>query len=189
MRMRGSERDVGQAIAEFAIVIPIFLLILFGVVDVGRLVYTNAALSQGAREGARLAAAEGGWIGLTGSGCVSSPSAIGASNPGAHVCPPDVAAMKADIVNAVNRMNAGLDRVTAVHISCNAGAASGDPAPTGDWTETVGGNGCTGAGAANASHGGLISVRVEYAYRPLTPIITSIIGNVPLSGSTSMVIN
>ena len=66
---------------------------------------------------------------------MSSPSAIGASNPGAHVCPPNIAGMKTDIVDAVNRMNAGLDRVTAVYISCNAGAASGDPAPTGKWTE------------------------------------------------------
>ncbi len=61
-RRRGAED--GQALVEFALVIPVFLFILFGLLDVGRLVYTNSTLSQAAREGARLAAAEAGWIGV-----------------------------------------------------------------------------------------------------------------------------
>jgi hypothetical protein len=43
----------GQALAEFAMVVPIFLLLLFGIIDLGRLVYTSNALSNGAREAAR----------------------------------------------------------------------------------------------------------------------------------------
>ena len=43
----------GQALVEFAVVIPLFLLLLFGLIDIGRLVYINNALSQGAREAAR----------------------------------------------------------------------------------------------------------------------------------------
>lgn len=43
----------GQALAEFALVIPIFLILLFGIIDLGRYVYTANALSNGAREGAR----------------------------------------------------------------------------------------------------------------------------------------
>ena len=46
-------RDGGQALAEFALVIPIFLILLFGIIDLGRYVYTASALSNGAREGAR----------------------------------------------------------------------------------------------------------------------------------------
>jgi len=179
----------GQALVEFALVLPIFLLILFGTLDVGRLVYTNSAVSQAAREGARLAAAEAAWVGLSSPGCVSGAGDIGTGNPGAHVCPGSIAALKSDIVDAVNRMAVGLDRVTTVYISCNAGATSGDPAPTGSWTESSGGNGCTASGAPTGSHGDLISVRIEYNYRPLTPIISSILGTVSLSGSTTMVIN
>jgi TadE-like protein len=179
----------GQALVEFALVFPIFILILFGVLDVGRLVYTNSAVAQAAREGARLAAAEAAWVGLSSPGCVSSPTGIGAGNPGAHVCPPNIAALKNDIVDAVNRMAVGLDRVTTVYISCNAGEVSGDPAPAGSWTESSGGNGCTASGAPTGSHGDLISVRIEYDYRALTPVISSIIGTVSLSGSTTMVIN
>ena len=53
-----------RALVEFALVLPIFLLVVFGVFDAGRLVYTNSVLSQAAREGARLAATEAGWVGL-----------------------------------------------------------------------------------------------------------------------------
>ena len=34
----------GQGLVEFALVIPIFLLMLFGVVDAGRYVYMNSIL-------------------------------------------------------------------------------------------------------------------------------------------------
>ena len=45
----------GQArrLVEFALVLPVFLLMLFGLIDVGRYVYMNSVLSQAAREGAR----------------------------------------------------------------------------------------------------------------------------------------
>lgn len=43
----------GQGLVEFALVIPIFLLLFFGLIDIGRLVYINNALSEAAREGAR----------------------------------------------------------------------------------------------------------------------------------------
>jgi Flp pilus assembly protein TadG len=46
-------RQNGQSLVEFALVIPIFLLLLFGLIDLGRLVYINNAISEGAREGTR----------------------------------------------------------------------------------------------------------------------------------------
>lgn len=42
-----------QALTEFALVVPIFLLLLFGVIDLGRYVYTANSLNNGAREAAR----------------------------------------------------------------------------------------------------------------------------------------
>jgi Flp pilus assembly protein TadG len=39
--------------AEFALVVPIFLLLLFGIIDGGRAIFANNSLSQAAREGAR----------------------------------------------------------------------------------------------------------------------------------------
>ena len=43
----------GQALVEFALVIPLFLLLLFGLVDLGRAVFVNNSLAEAARDGAR----------------------------------------------------------------------------------------------------------------------------------------
>jgi hypothetical protein len=53
-------RQGGQALIEFALVIPIFLVILIGMVDVGRAIWANNALANAAREGARYAVVHGG---------------------------------------------------------------------------------------------------------------------------------
>jgi Flp pilus assembly protein TadG len=46
-------RQGGQSLVEFALVFPVFALLLFAVVDIGRLVYVHNAIAEGAREGAR----------------------------------------------------------------------------------------------------------------------------------------
>jgi TadE-like protein len=55
MRRRRRSAGRGQALVEFALVFPIFILILVAVFDVGRLVFTYNSLTNAAREGARLA--------------------------------------------------------------------------------------------------------------------------------------
>jgi len=47
-------RDGGQSMVEFALVIPLFLLMIAGIVDFGMLLYTNMTAINAAREGARL---------------------------------------------------------------------------------------------------------------------------------------
>jgi hypothetical protein len=175
----------GQALAEFALVFPVFMLLVFGVIETARFVYTDVALSQAAREGARLAAVEARWIGDTGMSCVGSPSAVTTANPGAHVCPADTAALKAHVVEAVNRMVVGLGTVSDVYVSCNAGAADGDPAPTGDWDEsTVPYPGCGGNGTPNGT-GDLVSVRIVYEFNPILPLL----GPMSRTASATMAIN
>jgi Flp pilus assembly protein TadG len=49
----------GQALAEFALVAPIFFLVLFGIIDFGRYVYYVQILNNAAREGARYAIVHG----------------------------------------------------------------------------------------------------------------------------------
>ncbi len=49
----------GQALVEFALVLPVFLLLLFGLIDVGRYVYTWNALNHAAREGSRYGSVAG----------------------------------------------------------------------------------------------------------------------------------
>lgn len=45
--------DRGQALLEFALIIPIMLLLLVGLLDLGRIVFTRNGMSDGARQGAR----------------------------------------------------------------------------------------------------------------------------------------
>lgn len=54
-----SKRTRGQALAEFALVAPIFFLILFSIIDFGRYVYYVQILNNASREGARYAIVHG----------------------------------------------------------------------------------------------------------------------------------
>jgi Flp pilus assembly protein TadG len=51
-----SARDRGAAAVEFALVLPLLLLIIFGIIDSGRALSAQVVLTEAAREGARLAA-------------------------------------------------------------------------------------------------------------------------------------
>ncbi|HYM83971.1 MAG TPA: TadE family protein [Candidatus Dormibacteraeota bacterium] len=163
----------GQSLVEFALVIPIFVLVLFGAVDAGRLVYLNSVLSQAAREGARLGAVEASWIG-------SADASCGAS--GGPICPQGVTSgtpnLQADVLAAANRMVTPFASIASanVYISCDTVGT----APTGSWT---------GVSCASHTTNNVISVRVRLQFAPITPVIAQIIGSPWLSGAATMVIN
>jgi len=46
----------GNSVVEFALVLPILLLVLFGITEFGRMILTTNILNTASREGARLAA-------------------------------------------------------------------------------------------------------------------------------------
>jgi Flp pilus assembly protein TadG len=153
---------------EFALVIPIFLLVLFGLIDVGRLVYLNSSLSQAAREGARLGSVEASWLGKADVGCGTT---------GGPVCPANVAALRTDITTAANRMITPFGAVSNVYTQCDAALGT---TPTGSWTSTT----CT-----SRSPGDRVSVRVTYTFEAITPVISNLVGPRTLSASATMVIN
>jgi Flp pilus assembly protein TadG len=53
MRLRREQH--GQALVEMALVIPLFFLLLFGVIEMGRISYAYITVSNAARAGARIA--------------------------------------------------------------------------------------------------------------------------------------
>ncbi len=65
-RHRDSHRHAGQNLVEFALVIPIFLLFLFGTVEFGWLLYIDHQVTNAAREGAR-------WAAVHGTRCETAP--------------------------------------------------------------------------------------------------------------------
>jgi TadE-like protein len=161
-------RTGGQALVETALVLPLFLLLIFGLIDLGRFVITDHMLSQAAREGARLGAVEASWRG-------SSDPACG--TPGGPVCPASDAVLRAHVLDAANRMVTGIGgTITSVQLSCTAPGHE----PTGAWT---------GSACASNRTGDVVSVRVEFTYEAITPVISSLIGSVPRQGAATMVIN
>jgi Flp pilus assembly protein TadG len=51
-----NSRDRGSVAVEFALLLPVLLLLIFGVIDFGRAINAQITLTQAAREGVRLAA-------------------------------------------------------------------------------------------------------------------------------------
>ena len=178
-------RARGQSMVEMALVLPVFLLILFGVIDGVRLVYSNSMVSQAAREAARLAAVQARWIGpvTQDAGCVTTAAGITSLKPGAHVCPADFATLKGNVVTAANSELVGVGTVPAgsVFMRCDAAAAS--TPPTG-WTDST----CT-----SRAIGDQVSVRLNLTYQPITPLagplFKAVLGSLTLSGSATMAIN
>ena len=63
IKRKKEKGEDGQAMVEFALILPIFLLILCGIIDFGWLFYNQLSLNNACREGARYAVvhtAEGG---------------------------------------------------------------------------------------------------------------------------------
>jgi Flp pilus assembly protein TadG len=54
-KARGWRSDRGAAAVEFALILPVFLLLLCGFMDMALLVYSRSILGNAAQEGARLA--------------------------------------------------------------------------------------------------------------------------------------
>lgn len=76
---RGNCRGAGQALAEFALVAPLFFLILFAIIEAGRFIYYYEVLNNATREGARYAI-------VNGSNSLTCPT--GPPAPGTPSCDP-----------------------------------------------------------------------------------------------------
>ena len=84
--LAGRRDERGQGLAEFAIVLPVFLLIVFGMIDVGRVIWATDDITNAAREGARYASIHGGSFFTT---CPAGPSLAGTPAPSCPAWSPD----------------------------------------------------------------------------------------------------
>lgn len=55
MRRNAASGPRGQSLVEFAVILPVFVLVLVGIFDLGRAVYATSTLNNAAREAGRLA--------------------------------------------------------------------------------------------------------------------------------------
>src|SRR5215208_6268423 len=58
--MKRQSTSRGQALVEFALIFPIFILLLVSIFDLGHVVWANNSLATAAREAARFAVVRGG---------------------------------------------------------------------------------------------------------------------------------
>jgi len=65
MVLRRGSRRRGQALVEFALILPVFLLIIFGIIDAGRLIFTYNTIASSARNAARVAIVNQSTVGTT----------------------------------------------------------------------------------------------------------------------------
>lgn len=156
--MTGRRGERSQTMTEFALVIPVLLLMIFGILDLGRLFYAYATISNAANEGARTAAH--------------------ASLPGGIAMPSD-----AEVLLAVRARSAGLP---VSFSSCPNGPVSSAGMPAGAawiFITAPGGQAMNAPGGQPASGGagcaavvpasGHVPLRVTILHRfqPATPLL------------------
>jgi Flp pilus assembly protein TadG len=85
-RFRRPGEDQGSAAVEFALVLPVLMLIVFGIIDFGRMLNARITLSQAAHEGARAAAVVDGDEALAVITTVMGSMAAGMAPPAVTAC-------------------------------------------------------------------------------------------------------
>jgi hypothetical protein len=141
----------GQALVEFALVIPLFLAIVFGIIDLGRGVWAADTAAHAASEAARFAIVHGGsandpcpvgplaptWVGPLGTCPHPSPSkqsiydtatnaAIGSGAvPTVTACYGTGCTGNADIAGSTNKRGTPVTVKVTIHVTLFTGALLG----------------------------------------------------------------
>lgn len=150
-------RGRGQALVEFAFVLPIIVLLAFGFIDVGRAVFEHNTLSNAAREASRVAAvnqvdpASAPW------NCIANKPV---ENPASPNWTFRGCAMAAGAALGI--------RATDVVVSYAA--------PPGVTLDCV----------SRLNVGCIVTVTVTSDYVPITPVAGSIIGPITMSATSAM---
>jgi hypothetical protein len=97
--VRGQRKGPGQALVEFALIAPLFFVLLFGIVEAGRFIFYYETLNNATREGARYAIVNGANT----LGCPTGPPA-----PGTSACDPTGEDVKARVREAAFGVISGI---------------------------------------------------------------------------------
>ena len=173
---RSSSR--GQGLVEFALVLPIFMVLLIGMVDLGHAIWANNSVANASREAARFASVHGGSCkDLTSPGCVSAnycpggPAGPRTAIPSASSSCPYPSPSKQSIRDTATGYLVGGGSSTTVTV-CYGTSCSGD-------TDTSGANNLRGSSVTV-----VVSTQVPM-------ILTSFLGfsTMTVSGTSTMLIN
>jgi Flp pilus assembly protein TadG len=81
-RLRDRRRELGAAAVEFAVVLPLFMAFIFGILEAGRLMEAQHAVTAAARAGAREAALSNSTTASTKAAALGPLKAAGISTVG-----------------------------------------------------------------------------------------------------------
>ena len=109
--MTRRSKTLGQAMVEFALIFPVFILLLVGMFDFGRVVWVNNTLATAAREAARYAIVHGSK-----SSCPVGPAPVGTVIPVADTTCPYPSPLRDGIKAVAQKWAAGTSASVTVHV-------------------------------------------------------------------------
>jgi Flp pilus assembly protein TadG len=161
-RVLGRRSHRGQALLEFALVLPVFLLIVFGIIDIGRYVYLTNAFNEAAREGARYGSVEQ-WS-------YACPASVPVASQTRFTCTAAV---------AIGRIAGAPSYISTPTVTCYSRA--------GDATSAVSAAACR-AGYMLQVTVATPTSPANQQFHFLTPVIGQMLGTPVISGQTSVVV-
>ena len=216
MARRRRTRHRGQGMVEFALAVPVLLLVIFGMVDFSRAINANSTVADAARQGARqmapAAVSSDSPFGTYSGACSGTTLAANASGSGCLTDAAVLATVKSVLAPLTTNVTPYYATLAA---SCPtpivAGAANVCIAPSQTAAATTGLGGSCSSATTALGHtpqvgdlGGrqaewaspqyasgrcfLVQVTVRYAFGPWTPVINKLVGStIQITSSTSTV--
>lgn len=154
LKLRRRPHGRGQTLVEFALILPIFILVLVGIFDFGRAIYAYNTLSNAAREAVRVGIVNQN-CNVIGTEASDRASSLGISwQPSGNPC--------TDVNGNITIQFLNPDGTT----------------PTGSDTCVE------PDGEPGVPLGCMVQVTVNYEYNAATPIISNLVGTIDLSATT-----
>jgi Flp pilus assembly protein TadG len=150
----------GQSLPEFALILPVLLLLLFGIVDLGRGVFAYNTIQNAANLGVRVAAVNQ----------IETSPDCDQRRPIENPADPHWS-IKTCAANAATGLGVQTSDVTVTYAAPPGNAVLVCSPPTGSPTLQVG---C------------IATVTVTYTFRAATPIVGNLVGPVTLSSTSEM---
>ncbi|HVS49409.1 MAG TPA: TadE family protein [Candidatus Dormibacteraeota bacterium] len=162
---RRARSQRSQALVEFALVSPIFLLVLFTAIDISRLLYTYTAVSSAARDGARTASLSGSIY----SDCqiIQEVELVGQGFP--VKMDPNSLVGNSDPNNPTGALQPTVPPANVAYAYIWPAVATADP-PDNYCTSTN-----QRAVSPSVKH---VAVEIQYHFTPLLPIVSQFAGNI-----------
>jgi len=167
MKLSGRAGQSSQALIEFALVSPVLLLLIFGIIDIGRAVFYYDTISHAAGEGARTAVRASSALPTNGD-VLSTVSTQLVGAPASAPCP------QGPVTGAIPPANTGWVYITEPNPPASVETNPPMNAPGGEYPAAASGS-CS---AVNPATGNVsIQVTIRFNLVLITPIVSQVTAN------------